>query len=269
LPIQPLSSIILTPFNKEQPRRHFTTPKPDNKEMVFGTQSVLETLRSGKEIDKLLIQRELGNNELVRLAEERGIPVSKVPTEKLDRITRKNHQGVICFISAIHYAPLHNVLSGVYEQGKMPLLLVLDRITDVRNFGAIARTAECAGAQAIVVPAKGGAEINSDAMKTSSGALNFLPICREFSLTETVQYLQDSGIQVVACTEKAEQTIFDVDFTLPTALIMGSEEDGVSQDLIRKVDQLAKIPMAGRIGSLNVSVATGIALYEAIRQRTK
>ena len=237
--------------------------------MVFGTQSVLETLRSGKEIDKLLIQRELGNNELVRLAEERGIPVSKVPTEKLDRITRKNHQGVICFISAIHYAPLHNVLSSVYEQGNLPLLLVLDRITDVRNFGAIARTAECAGAQAIVVPAKGAAEINSDAMKTSSGALNFLPVCREFSLTETVQYLQDSGIQVVACTEKAEQTIFDVDFTLPTALIMGSEEDGVSQELIRKVDQLAKIPMAGRIGSLNVSVATGIALYEAIRQRTK
>ncbi len=237
--------------------------------MVFGTQSVLETLRSGKEIEKLLIQRELGNTELVRLAEERGIPVSKVPTEKLDRITRKNHQGVICFISAIHYAPLHNVLSGVYEQGNLPLLLVLDRITDVRNFGAIARTAECAGAQAIVVPAKGAAEINSDAMKTSSGALNFLPICREFSLTETVQYLQDSGIQVVACTEKAEQTIFDVDFTRPTALIMGSEEDGVSIELIRKVDQLAKIPLAGRIGSLNVSVATGIALYEAIRQRTK
>ncbi|MES2733059.1 MAG: 23S rRNA (guanosine(2251)-2'-O)-methyltransferase RlmB [Bacteroidota bacterium] len=235
--------------------------------MVFGTQAVLETLRSGKEIDKLLIQRELGNNEIVKLAEEMGIPISKVPTEKLDRVTRKNHQGVICFISAINYASLHNVLSSVYEQGKVPLLLLLDRITDVRNFGAIARTAECAGAQAIVVPTKGAAEINSDAMKTSSGALNFLPVCREASLGETLRYLQESGIQVVACTEKTEKTIYEIDFTIPTALVMGSEEDGISLEILRKADQLAKIPLVGQIGSLNVSVATGIALYEAIRQR--
>jgi len=257
----------LPPFRKEAPRRHFTTPKPVNKEMVFGTQAVLETLRAGKEIDKLFVQRELGNNEIVKLAEERGVPVSKVPAEKLDRLTRKNHQGVICFISAINYASLHNVLSGVYEQGKVPLILVLDRITDVRNFGAIARTVECAGAQAIVVPTKGAAEINSDAMKTSSGALNFIPVCREPNLNETVRYLQESGIQVVACTEKTDKTIYEVDFTIPTALIMGSEEDGISIDLIRKADELAKIPLAGQIGSLNVSVATGIALYEAIRQR--
>ena len=235
--------------------------------MVFGTQAVLETLRAGKEIDKLFVQRELGNNELVKLAEERGVPVSKVPVEKLDRLTRKNHQGVICFISAINYASLHNVLSGVFEQGKVPLILILDRITDVRNFGAIARTVECAGAQAIVVPLKGAAEINSDAMKTSSGALNFLPVCREASLNETVRYLQESGIQVVACTEKTDQTIYEIDFTIPTALVMGSEEDGISLDIIRKADQLAKIPLSGQIGSLNVSVATGIALYEAIRQR--
>lgn len=235
--------------------------------MVFGTQAVLETLRAGKEIDKLLVQRELGNNELVKLAEERGVPVSKVPVEKLDRLTRKNHQGVICFISAINYASLHNVLSGVFEQGKVPLILMLDRITDVRNFGAIARTVECAGAQAIVVPLKGAAEINSDAMKTSSGALNFIPVCREASLNETVRYLQESGIQVVACTEKTDQTIYEIDFTVPTALVMGSEEDGISLDIIRKADQLAKIPLSGQIGSLNVSVATGIALYEAIRQR--
>jgi 23S rRNA (guanosine2251-2'-O)-methyltransferase len=155
----------------------------------------------------------------------------------------------------------------VYEQGKVPLLLMLDRITDVRNFGAIARTAECAGAQALVVPAKGGAEINSDAMKTSSGALNFLPVCREASLLDTVQYLQESGIQVVACTEKTEQSIYQIDFSIPTALVMGSEEDGISNELLRKCDQLARIPLAGQIGSLNVSVATGVALYEAIRQR--
>jgi 23S rRNA (guanosine2251-2'-O)-methyltransferase len=235
--------------------------------MVFGTQAVMETLRAGKEIDKLFVQRELGNNELVKLAEERGVLISKVPIEKLDRLTRKNHQGVICFISAINYASLHNVLSSVFEQGKVPLILILDRITDVRNFGAIARTVECAGAQAIVVPLKGAAEINSDAMKTSSGALNFIPVCREASLNETVRYLQESGIQVVACTEKTDQTIYEIDFTVPTALVMGSEEDGISLDIIRKADQLAKIPLSGQIGSLNVSVATGIALYEAIRQR--
>lgn len=235
--------------------------------MVFGTQAVLETLRAGKEIDKLFVQRELGNNELVKLAEERGVPISKVPVEKLDRLTRKNHQGVICFISAINYASLHNVLSSVFEQGKVPLVLILDRITDVRNFGAIARTVECAGAQAIVVPLKGAAEINSDAMKTSSGALNFIPVCREASLNETVRYLQESGIQVVACTEKTDKTIYEIDFTIPTALVMGSEEDGISLDILRKADQLAKIPLSGQIGSLNVSVATGIALYEAIRQR--
>jgi 23S rRNA (guanosine2251-2'-O)-methyltransferase len=235
--------------------------------MVFGTQAVLETLRAGKEIDKLFVQRELGNNEIIKLAEERGVPISKVPAEKLDRLTRKNHQGVICFISAINYASLHNVLSGVFEQGKVPLILILDRITDVRNFGAIARTVECSGAQAIVVPLKGAAEINSDAMKTSSGALNFIPVCREASLNETVRYLQESGIQVVACTEKTEKTIYEIDFTIPTALVMGSEEDGISLDIIRKADQLAKIPLSGQIGSLNVSVATGIALYEAIRQR--
>jgi 23S rRNA (guanosine2251-2'-O)-methyltransferase len=149
----------------------------------------------------------------------------------------------------------------------VPLILILDRITDVRNFGAIARTVECSGAQAIVVPLKGAAEINSDAMKTSSGALNFIPVCREASLNETVRYLQESGIQVVACTEKTDQTIYEIDFTIPTALVMGSEEDGISLDIIRKADQLAKIPLSGQIGSLNVSVATGIALYEAIRQR--
>ena len=235
--------------------------------MVFGVQAVMETLRSGKEIDKLYVLRDLGNAELTKLAEERNVPVLRVPSEKLDRITQKHHQGMICFISAINYASLHNVLTGVYEQGKVPLLLLLDRITDVRNFGAIARTAECAGAQAIVVPTKGAAEINGDAMKTSSGALNFLPVCREPHLGDTLRYLQESGIQVVACTEKTEKTIYEADLSVPTAIVMGSEEDGISAELLRKSDQLARIPLSGQISSLNVSVATGIVLYEAIRQR--
>lgn len=252
-------------------KKHNTTPKPDNKEMVFGVRAVIETIRAGKEIDKLLIQRELSSSpliaEVLQVANEFNVPVSRVPLQKLDNVTRKNHQGAICFISAIRYVLLHNVLSGIFEEGKIPLLLILDRITDVRNFGAIARTAECAGVHALVIPAKGAAQINSDAIKTSSGALNFLPVCREENLRETLSYLQQSGLQIVACTEKADKTIYALDYTVPTAIILGSEEDGISQDLIRKADQLAKIPMTGNIASLNVSVATGVVIYEVIRQR--
>jgi 23S rRNA (guanosine2251-2'-O)-methyltransferase len=252
-------------------RKHFTTPKPDNKEMVFGIRAVIETIKAGQEIDKLLIQRELGSSplmaELMQVAHAHNVPASKVPLEKLDRITRKNHQGAICFISAIRYVSLHNILSEVFEKGQTPLLLILDRITDVRNFGAIARTAECAGVHALVIPSKGAAQINADAIKTSSGALNFLPVCREENLRDTLQYLQQSGLQIVACTEKADKSIYDIDLAGPTAIIMGSEEDGISQDFIRKADHLAKIPMNGNIASLNVSVATGVVVYEVIRQR--
>lgn len=251
----------------KKPFKYFNQPKPENKDIVFGIQSVLETLRSGKEIDKLLVQRELGSLEVLEFARLKGVPVQKVPTEKLDRITRKNHQGVIAFVSAINYAKLENVVADVYEKGEVPLILVLDRITDVRNFGAIARTAECTGVHAIVIPTKGAAQINADAMKTSSGALNFLPVCREENLYHTIKFLQNSGIQVVACSEKVSKNIYDVDFTVPTAIIMGSEEDGISDDLMRAVDELATIPLVGRVGSLNVSVATGVILYEVVRKR--
>jgi 23S rRNA (guanosine2251-2'-O)-methyltransferase len=241
--------------------------KPSSADLIFGVQPVLEALRAGKEIDKLLVQRELGHLEVLEFARLRGIPVQKVPHEKLDRITRKNHQGVIAFVAAVNYAKLENIVADVFERGETPLILILDRVTDVRNFGAIARTAEAAGVQALVVPAKGAAQINADAMKTSSGALNFLPVCREADLTQTVRYLQESGIQVIACSEKVSATIYDLDYTLPTALILGSEEDGVSEELLRIVDHLASIPMIGRVASLNVSVANGIVLYELIRQR--
>lgn len=248
----------------------YARPRPQGEvksEFIFGIQPVLEAIRAGKEIDKLLVQRELGNLEVLEFARLRNIPTQKVPKQKLDQITRKNHQGVIAFISAIHYAKLENVVADIFEQGKTPLLLVLDRVTDVRNFGAIARTAECAGVQALVIPAKGGAQINSDAMKTSSGALNFLPVCRENDLQETVRFLQNSGIQVVACTEKISKTLYEADFSVPTAIIMGSEEDGISDQLLRSADELVSIPMTGRVASLNVSVANAIILYEAIRQR--
>jgi 23S rRNA (guanosine2251-2'-O)-methyltransferase len=254
-------------------KRNYTirkpAPRPAQGDLIFGAQSVLETLRSGKEIERLFIQREFGLSEIEKLAKELGVPFQRVPVEKLNRITRKNHQGVICFVSQIQYMPLHNVLSQVFEEGKTPLFVLLDRVTDVRNFGAIARTAECAGVQAIIVPMKGGAQINADAMKTSSGALNFLPVCREPNLYETLVYLRNSGLQIVACTEKTEQSLYEVDFTVPTVIIMGSEEDGISKEFIQLADRGAKIPLNGKVESLNVSAAGSIVLYEAVRQRLK
>ncbi len=235
--------------------------------MVFGIQSVLETLRSGKEIERLLIQKDQSFPEIQQLARELGAPLSRVPPEKLDRLTRKNHQGVVCFISPVRYVPVHNVLTQVFEDGQTPLFLMLDRITDVRNFGAIARTAECAGAQSLLVPFKGGSQINSDAMKTSSGALNYLPVSREGSILDTLHYLRDSGLQVVACTEKGEDSLYEVDFKLPTVIIMGSEEDGIAESLLKLSDRKVRIPLGGKVESLNVSAAAAVVLYEAVRQR--
>ena len=170
-------------------------------------------------------------------------------------------------MSPIRYAPIQEVLAHTFEQGKMPLIVVLDRITDVRNFGAIARTAECLGADAIVIPSRGSARINSDAMKTSAGALNYLPICREDNLKDTLRFLKDSGLQIVACTEKAEKPIAVFDLSGPVALIMGSEEDGISGEYLKLADTRALIPMLGEVASLNVSVAAAICLYEVVRQR--
>ena len=199
---------------------------------MFGVQSVLETLRSGKEIDRLLVQRELGNTEILDLAKEKGIQVQKVPLEKLNRITRKNHQGAIAFVSAIHYAKLENVIADTFEKGEIPFILILDRVTDVRNFGAIARTADCAGVHAIVIPEKGAAQINSDAVKTSAGALNHLPICRVKNLYYTVKDLKKMGLNVISVSEKTDRLMYGADFSIPTALILGSEEDGISPELI-------------------------------------
>lgn len=242
----------------------------ESKDLIFGTRAVMEAIKSGKEIDKLFVQKGLNNElitELLNSAFQNQVPVSKVPVEKLNKITRKNHQGVIAFLSAINYASLDNVISECYNKGKEPFLIMLDRITDVRNFGAIARSAECAGVDAIIIPDKGSASITSDAMKTSAGALNYIPVCRERSLKGTITYLKNNGIQIVASTEKADKLIYDVDFKIPTAVILGSEEDGITPELISAADEKAKIPITGHIESLNVSVASAIIIYEGIRQR--
>jgi 23S rRNA (guanosine2251-2'-O)-methyltransferase len=245
-------------------------PNEPRQQLIYGMQPLLEAFKSGQQIDKILMLRNLKTDEaldIMDMAAERRVPISMVPIEKLNQITRKNHQGVIAFMAAVDYASIDMVLPSIYETGRMPLLLILDRITDVRNFGAICRTAECAGVDAVVVPMKGAAQVGPDAMKTSAGALSHIPVCREKNLLHTLFYLQESGLQLVACSEKGKDSIYEVDYKQPTAIIMGSEEDGISTDILRITDRLVQIPMHGRVASLNVSVAAGAILFESVRQR--
>ncbi len=246
----------------------------DKIEMIFGSRPILEAMLAGKTLEKIFLQRGSRNSttdEITELAKKLDVPVAAVPVEKLNNLTRKNHQGAVALLSAVAYAPLSEIVTSLFEKGKSPLLLILDRITDVRNFGAIARNAECMGVDAIVIPSRGGAQINADAIKTSAGALHLIPVCREPNLKETLDYLKDYGVQLVACTEKTEESLTgdSVDMTGPTAIIMGSEEDGISPEYLKRADARVRIPLMGQIGSLNVSVATGIILFEAMRQRLK
>ncbi|WP_462265390.1 23S rRNA (guanosine(2251)-2'-O)-methyltransferase RlmB [Mucilaginibacter sp.] len=245
-------------------------PRQEQNQIVFGIRAVIEAITSGKEIETLYLQRGLSGGlmyELKGVLQEHQVQAQYVPVEKLNRLTTKNHQGAVAFISSIVYQKIENIIPDVFERGETPLILVLDSITDVRNMGAIARTAECAGVHAIVVPAKGSAQINADAIKTSAGALFKIPVCRADNLLHTVKFLQESGLQAVCCTEKTSEYIYKPDYTAPTAIIMGSEDEGIRSELIRIADHLAKIPMQGTIESLNVSVSAGIIIYEAIRQR--
>ncbi|PJJ84759.1 23S rRNA (guanosine(2251)-2'-O)-methyltransferase RlmB [Mucilaginibacter auburnensis] len=242
----------------------------ESNQMIFGIRAVIEAIRSGKEIESLYLQRGISGgliSELKELLDQYNITAQMVPVEKLNRLTQKNHQGAVAFISPIIYQRIEDIIPQIFEKGETPLILILDSITDVRNMGAIARTAECSGVHAIVIPAKGSAQINPDAIKTSAGALYKIPVCRHNDFMQTVKFIQESGLQLVCCTEKTKEYIYKPDYTVPTAIVMGSEEDGVRNEIIRIADHLAKIPMHGEIESLNVSVATGIILYEAIRQR--
>jgi 23S rRNA (guanosine2251-2'-O)-methyltransferase len=239
---------------------------------VYGIRPVIEAIKAGKEVDKVLIQKGLQSEhfaELFALLKRYEIPYQHVPVEKLNRVTRKNHQGIIAMMSAITYQPVEEIVQSLFEQGKNPLIVILDRITDVRNFGAIARTAECAGVDAIVIPTQGAAQINADALKTSAGALNNIPVSRTKNLSATIDFLKNSGLQLVAATEKAEDNYYAVDFRIPTAIIMGSEEDGISPAYLKKADRKIKIPILGKTESLNVSVAAGILIYEIVKQRSQ
>lgn len=238
--------------------------------MIFGTRAVIEAIEAGKTIDKILLRRDMTSatgRELLKHLQGTTTPVQKVPVEKLNQYTDKNHQGVIAFLSPIEFYRVEDIIPTLFEQGETPLLMVLDGITDVRNFGAIARTCACAGVHALLIGAYGSVSINGDAMKTSAGALHSLPVCKVENLQQCLQYLRDAGIRIVAATEHAEQDYTRVDMTMPTAIVMGSEDRGIYEPNLRLCTDQVRIPMHGPIESLNVSVAAGVMLYEAVRQR--
>jgi len=240
--------------------------------MIFGIRAVIEAINSGKEIDKVLLQKgERGDlfKEAFDLIRQHEIPFQYVPVEKLNRITRKNHQGVIAFVSPVTFYDIENYLPTLFEEGKNPVILVLDQVTDVRNFGAIVRTAECAGVDAVLVPDKGAARINADAVKTSAGALHLVPVCRTKDLKKSVLYLQQSGLKIIAATEKSSENYIKTDYSGPVAVVMGSEEFGIDRQILDLADDRVQIPILGKIQSLNVSVAAGLLVYEVVRQRAE
>ncbi len=237
---------------------------------IYGIQPLIESINSGHNLEKILIKKGLQGEQfhkLFGLIRKRGIPYQFVPVEKINRLSRKNHQGIIAIQSLIEYQQVENIIPLIYEKSESPLILVLDQITDVRNMGAIARTAEGAGVHAIIVPQKNSAQINADAIKTSAGALHKIPVCRTPDIKSSIEFLKNSGIQTIVTADHASMLYYEIDYRLPTAIIMGAEDKGVSQAALKKADKLVKIPMQGQISSLNVSTATAAVLYEGVRQR--
>ena len=242
----------------------------DKSQVVFGIRAVIEAIESGKQVDKVLMKKDLGGElarELLSVTREYNVPVQRVPVERINKVTRKNHQGVIAFMAAVDYYHVDDIVPALYDEGINPLVVVLDGVTDVRNFGAIARTCECAGVNCIVIPERNSVSVNADAVKSSAGALNYLPVCRERNLVKAVQYLRDSGFKVMGASEKTDLNYTKADFTGPVAIVLGAEDTGISTDVLKLCDTLVAIPEFGQINSLNVSVAGGIMIYEVVRQR--
>lgn len=236
---------------------------------VFGIRPVLEAIETGRTIERVYIKKEADGqliSELREIIRRKKIRMQEVPVEKLNRLVKGNHQGVVAQMSAIEYAELTDMLEGI-SPDETPLLVVFDGVTDVRNFGAIARSAECAGAHGLIVPVKNAAPVNADAIKTSAGALYRIPVCRVGSIRNTIKTLQTEGMQVVAASEKSRRIIYDADFTKPTVLVMGSEDVGISKEVLKICDEQLAIPIVGEIESLNVSAAAAVMLFEVVRQR--
>lgn len=237
---------------------------------IYGLRAIIEAIQAGKQIDKILLKKDLTGelaSRLLALTKEHRIPVQRVPIEKLNRITRNNHQGVVAMMSAITYHKIEHIVPALNEEGRLPFVLVLDGITDVRNFGAIARTAECAGVDAIIIPETGSVSVGADAVKTSAGALLTIPVCRVQNLAHAVTYLEENGYNLVAVSEKANYNYTQADYTTPIALVLGAEDRGISPHIFKACQTRVSIPMFGNIGSLNVSVAAGVLIYEVVRQR--
>ena len=253
-------------------KKNYDTRRPKEKEMIFGIRAVIEALDAGKVLDKILLRRDMSSaigRELIDKlnAYQLMTTVQRVPVEKLNQFTDKNHQGVIAFLSPIEFYRVEDIVQNLFEEGKVPFLVVLDGVTDVRNFGAIARTCSCAGVDALIIGSRGGAAVNGDAIKASAGALHSLPVCKVDNMQNALRYLRDSGISLVAATEHTDKNYTDADLTVPVAIIMGNEEKGIYEDNLRLCNEKVRIPMTGTIESLNVSVAAGICIYEVVRQR--
>ncbi len=238
---------------------------------IFGLRAVIEAIKAGKDIDKVLIKKDISGDlvaELFQVIKEYGVVSQRVPVERINRITQKNHQGVVAFLSPVAYHNLDDLIPSLFEAGKLPFVVALDGITDVRNFGAIARTCECSGVDAIIIPEKNSVSVNADAVKTSAGALLHIPVVRVKNLNKAIKQLKESGLMIVGATEKGSKNYTTFDYTVPTAIVMGAEDTGISNENLRECDYLAAIPMFGQINSLNVSVAAGILIYEVVRQRS-
>lgn len=242
----------------------------EDSDIIYGVRAVIEAVMAERPINKIFIQKGMQKElfyELKDALADKKYHLQFVPIYKLNKMTRKNHQGVIAQVSPFPYQEIEPIVDQLFDKGEMPLFLILDRLTDVRNFGAIARTAECLGVHAIIIPHRDSVSITADAIKTSAGALHKIPVCKVQDLNATIHYLRESGIQIAAATEKTKSILPDNDLTVPLAIVMGSEENGVSMKILADADMKLKIPMIGSIASLNVSVAAGMVLYEAIRQR--
>jgi 23S rRNA (guanosine2251-2'-O)-methyltransferase len=238
---------------------------------IFGLRPVIEAIKAGKQIDRLLIRQGLQGtlyHELMIEVKNHGISYQIVPVERIEIVTRKNHQGVLAWLALIEFQQISNILPLIFERGEDPLIIALDGVSDVRNFGAIVRSAEALGAHAVIIPEKGSARITADAIKTSAGALHTFPVCREKSITRAVGYLKESGLKIICADEKSGITLSEAVLKGPVVLIMGSEDKGISREILALADEIIRIPMPGNIGSLNVSVASGILLYEIMRQRS-
>lgn len=260
-------------FNKST-KPAYDTRRPKEKEMIFGIRAVMEAIDAGKTLDKVLLRRDMSSSlarellmKLTSLDGERATNIQRVPVEKLNQYTDKNHQGVIAFLSPIDFYRIEDILPSLYEQGKTPLVMVLDNVTDVRNFGAIARTCVCAGVDALVIGTRGSVAINGDAVKTSAGALHTLPVCKVDNMQNALQFMRESGLHIIAATEHATHDYTEANMREPLAIVMGSEDKGIYEENLKQCTDQVRIPLVGTIESLNVSVAAGVMLYEAVRQR--